>query len=132
MERLLVRRMSYWGDGPGRQGEPFGERDGEQLIGYMALDTKEVVWIGTLLEIIDWAGQPTGTEPFDRHLDYWERRYRARRFNRRLGNLPTYTDLYEAAWRVLDNTHPNGWHNLEDLMAALDHLRSVVGERERV
>ena len=77
-----------------------GNALGRDELAYRATDTKEVVWRGTWEEIFTWAGSRRGIEPFDRHLAYWERRYKARRFARRLGNLPSYPDLYEAHWEL--------------------------------
>ncbi len=74
--------------------------DGEYIHGYKALDTGEIVWRGTFEDIFEWANQRTGIEPVDRHMAYWERRYAARRFARRLGALPPYADLYEAFKRL--------------------------------
>ncbi len=68
--------------------------------GYKALDTGEIIWRGTFEDVETWANMRTGIEPFDRHMAYWERRYAARRFARRLGALPSYADLYEAFKRL--------------------------------
>lgn len=95
-----------------RLGTPYGEyiirtamnEDGTSMerehFGYKARDTGEIIWKGTFQDVFDFTGERTGLEPFDRHMAYWERRYAARRFARRLGTLPTYSDLYEKHYGV--------------------------------
>jgi hypothetical protein len=95
------------------EGNDLGKTpDGENLFSYRALDTGEVLWVGTISDALEWARASVGIEPIDRHAAYWERRYAARRFTRRLGNLPSYADLFAE--------HRQTIALLRDLVSALD------------
>lgn len=93
---------------------------GEELIGYRARDTGEVVWRGTFEDVFAWDGSRTGIEPFDRHQHYWERRYAARRYARRVGTLPTYSDLWQE--------HVQAISLLRDIVYGLQNNREPADE----
>ncbi len=124
---LLVRTTE---DAQGNRFARLGkDRDSGEGVdfGYRAVDTGEIVWKGTFEDVFAWAGVRVGVEPFDRHMAYWERLYAARRFARRLGALPSYTDLYDAYKRLreaveahYDSTDADLTTATLDLYAALE------------
>lgn len=71
----------------------------EQVFGLVSRDTDELVATTTIREARK-RGQWHLADALGSWQRYWERRYAARRFARRLGALPTYADLYESHIRL--------------------------------